>query len=67
MAMSRVRSCCVEFLLALRLGKFIGNYGGAATPHLLMWSNIWFLKWCGDDGGGYVEMVTLVLRYGILH
>jgi hypothetical protein len=52
------------FLLALRQ---IGNYGGAATPHLLMWSNIRFLKWCGDDGGGYVEMVTLVLRYGILH
>jgi hypothetical protein len=50
------------FLLALRQGEFIGNYGGAATPHLLMWSNIRFLKWCGDDGGGYVEMEAEEIR-----
>lgn len=44
------------FLLALRQGEFIGNYGGAATQHLLKWFNIVFLRWCGDASGGYVEI-----------
>lgn len=51
------------FLLALRQGEFIGNYGGAATEHLLKWANIRFLKWCGENGGGYVEMGAEEVRH----
>jgi hypothetical protein len=50
------------FLLALRQGEFISNYGGAATEHLLKWSNIRFLKWCGENGGGYLEMSAEEVR-----
>jgi hypothetical protein len=43
------------FLLALRQGEFIGNYGGAPTKHLLFWTNIRFLKKFGVED--FIEMM----------
>ena len=44
------------YTLALRQGEFIANYGGAPTEHLLMWSNIRFLRVRSEPGGGFEEM-----------